>query len=107
MRLYEPGPLADIISQTSMGEGRLLRILLCLAVLVAIGISTVWEHVRAVRAGYKLHALEVQREKLREERRRLEIRRAREERLEVLEERARRLGMPIPGEALPLEAQGG
>src|SRR5438309_1906838 len=60
--------------------GRLPRLLLALAVLVGAGIATVWEHVRTVRAGYRLNGLEVEREKLREERRRLEIKHADEAR---------------------------
>ncbi len=87
--------------------GRLPRLLLLFALLVGTGIATIWEHVRAMRAGYRLHALEVEREKLREERRRLEIRRVREERLEALEERARALGIEIPGQKPPAEAVGG
>jgi hypothetical protein len=85
---------------------RLPKLLIVLAVLVAVGISTVWEHLRAVRAGYRLAALEQQREKLREERRKLEVKRAKEERLDVLEERARKIGVPIPGEAPAPEAFG-
>ena len=82
-----------------MGDNaRLSKLLLLFAMIVAVGIATVWQHVRAVRAGYRLHALEVQREKLREEHRRLEVKHAREARLETLEERARKLGLPIPGE---------
>lgn len=86
---------------------RLPRLLLALAVLVGAGIATVWHHVRVVRAGYRLNALEVERERLREERRRLEIKRAQESRLDVLEERARKLGIPIPGQLPPAEVVGG
>src|SRR4051794_40990169 len=86
---------------------RLPRLLLTLALLVGAGIATVWHHVRVVRAGYRLNALEVERERLREERRRLEIKRAQESRLDVLEERARKLGIPIPGHLPPVEAVGG
>jgi len=78
------------------------RLLLLLALLVATGIGTVWEHLRAVRAGYRLHALEVERERLREELRKLEVKRSQEERLDVLEERARRLGIEIPGAPAPV-----
>lgn len=74
------------------------KLLFLFAMIVAVGIGTVWQHVRAVRAGYRLHALEMQREKLREEHRRLEVKHAREERLETLEDRARKLGLPVPGE---------
>ena len=87
--------------------GRLPKLMLLLAMIVAMGIATVWEHVRATRAGYRLHALEIQREKLREEQRRLEIKRMREDRLEVLEERAKKLGIPMPGEAGVGEVAGG
>jgi cell division protein FtsL len=89
------------------GRGRIPRLLLFLAVIVASGIGTVWEHVRAVRAGYRLHALEAQRERLTEERRRLEIKKAREERLDVLERRAKDLGIPNPALAPPVEGVGG
>ncbi|HVY62358.1 MAG TPA: hypothetical protein VHF22_11930 [Planctomycetota bacterium] len=92
---------------TRESGGRLPRLLLLLAVLVGAGIATVWEHVRAVRAGYRLNALEVEREKLREERRRLEIKRAEEARLDRLEDRARHLGIAIPGEVQTPEAVGG
>lgn len=88
--------------------GRLPKVALAMAALVAIGIATVWQHARAVRAGYRLHALEVERERLREERRRLEIRRAREERLDLLEERARKLDIEAPGRAgAPAAERGG
>jgi cell division protein FtsL len=89
------------------GGGRISRLLLALAVLVGVGIATVQEHVRALRAGYRLQTLEHERESLREERRRLEIRAAKESRIDVLEERARKVALPIPGEIPPPEVVGG
>ncbi len=85
---------------------RLPKLLLILAAVVSIGVSTVWQHLRALRAGYRLAALEAARERLHAERRFLEVMRAREERLDRLEERARKIGVPIPGERSP-EADGG
>jgi len=76
----------------------LTHYLLALLVLCGLGIATVWQHTRAVRAGYRLGALERQREALREEERKLDLERARESRLDVLMERARRLDVRIPGE---------
>jgi hypothetical protein len=95
--------MGENFTSSAPGDGRLSKLLLLFAVIVAAGISTVWEHVRAVRAGYRLHGLEIQREKLREEHRRLEVKLAREERLETLEGRARKLGLPIPGEAAEID----
>ncbi len=77
---------------------KLWQYALALVVLVAIAVATVLQHVRVVRAGYRIHALERDRERLVEQRRRLELRRAREARWEALVERARRLGISIPGE---------
>lgn len=77
---------------------RITQYLIALAVLVAIGIATVWQHTRFVRAGYRLGALEREREELREQERKLELQRVRESRLEALEERARKLGLRLPSE---------
>ena len=77
---------------------KLSRVFFALAVLVALAVATVAAQVRAVRAGYRLHALEVERERLTEEARRLELVHARESGIEKLKERARRLGLPLPGE---------
>jgi hypothetical protein len=80
---------------------RTIAYLLTLAVLVAIGLLAVQQQVRAVRAGYRLGALEHERAELRERRRRLEVQLLTESRLEALEERARTLGLEIPGEEDP------
>jgi hypothetical protein len=71
---------------------------LALLVFIALALATVWQQVRLTRAGYRLHALEQDRERLVEQRRKLEVRRAREERVDVLVERARKLGLALPGE---------
>jgi len=105
--LPHPQPNAPLAPPPEPGRGRLPRLLLFLAVLVSTGIGTVWEHVRAVRAGYRLHALETQRERLHEERRRLEIKKAHEERIDILEERARKLKIPSPMDLPPIEGVGG
>lgn len=71
---------------------------LALVVLVALAVATVWQQVRLVRSEYRLQALEVDRDRLTEQRRKLEVRRAREERVDLLVDRARRLGLRLPGE---------
>jgi hypothetical protein len=78
---------------------RLWQFVLALAVFVAISFAAVCEQVRIVRAGYRLQAIERDRERLVEQRRRLELRRAREARWDVLVERAQKLGIALPGEA--------
>jgi hypothetical protein len=69
-----------------------------LAALTSVGAVTVWQHMRAVRAGYRLGALEKERQALREQERKLELLRLEESALEALERRARELDLPIPGE---------
>jgi hypothetical protein len=78
---------------------KLWQYALALLVFIAVGVLAVVQHVRVVRAGYRLAALERDRDRLVEQRRRLELRRAREERYDVLAERARRLGIAVPDEA--------
>ncbi len=80
---------------------RITAYLLTLASFVAIGLLAVQQQVRAVRAGYRLGALEHERAELREQRRRLEVKRLAESRLDALENKARALGIEIPGENDP------
>ncbi|RME71015.1 MAG: hypothetical protein D6776_10860 [Planctomycetota bacterium] len=79
----------------------MLAYLLFLVVLVAVGLLAVQQELRAVRAGYRLGALEHERAELRERRRRLEVQVLAESRLDVLEQRARRLGLEVPGQRDP------
>ncbi|GIW71103.1 MAG: hypothetical protein KatS3mg102_0645 [Planctomycetota bacterium] len=74
---------------------------LALLTLVVIALLSVQQQVRAVRAGYRLGTLEHERAELREQLRRLEVQVLQESRMEVLEERARRLGLEIPGREDP------
>jgi hypothetical protein len=74
---------------------------LALALLVAVSIAAVWQQVRIIRAGYRLAGLAHDRDRLVEQKRRLTVRRAREARIDALLERARKLGIEIPGEEKP------
>lgn len=80
--------------------------MVALAVVVGLAIATIWQHVRMVRAGYRLQALERDRDRLDEQRRKLELKLAAEERWDALVERARALGIAVPGEEPPLPAAG-
>ena len=77
---------------------RLWQYALTLVAIVCVAIAAVWQQVRIVRAGYRLQALERDRDVLSEERRELELTREHEARWEALVERARKLHIPIPGE---------
>ncbi len=87
----------------------LLAYALALAVLIGLGVATVAVQVRSVRAGYRVRELEAERERLTEVRRRLELARVRESRLDALEKRAQRLGIELtvtpatPGAVAPAE----
>jgi len=73
-----------------------IRYLIALGLILALGLATVREQVRAMRAGYRIQELERRREQLVEMRRRLEVQRERESRPDLLVGRATKLGMPIP-----------
>lgn len=77
--------------------GRVAQYVFALLTLVCLSLTTVWHHTRAVRAGYRLSELEQEREGLRERARQLELDLMRAERVEALEDRCRRLGLPLPG----------
>lgn len=77
---------------------RLTQYVIAVATLVVIGVATVWLHMRAVRAGYRLGALESERVSLRAQERKLELVKTHESRLEALEARAKRLGLRLPGQ---------
>ncbi len=77
--------------------GRVAQYVFALLTLIGLSLTTVWHHTRAIRAGYRVSELEQEREGLRERARQLELDLMRAERVEELEERCRRLGLPLPG----------
>ena len=84
---------------------RLWQYGLALVIVVCVAIAAIWQQVRVVRAGYRLHGLERDRDLLPEERRQLELARAHEARWDALIERAHKLRIPVPGEEKPDESR--
>jgi hypothetical protein len=84
---------------------RLWQYALTLIAIVSVAISAIWQQVRIVRAGYRLQALERDRDVLSEERRELQLVREHEARWEALVERAKKLSLSIPGETKSAESR--
>ena len=81
-----------------------LRYLIALGLVLLLGLATVREQVRAMRAGYRIQELERRKEQLVEMRRRLEVQKEREARPDLLVGRATKMGMPIPAAPRSLPA---
>jgi hypothetical protein len=71
---------------------------LLLMLMGGTGIAVIHQQTRRVRAGYRLSVLDAERSKLREQERKLDLKKTREGRLEALTERARALKLRLPGE---------